>query len=181
VKIVETALPGVLLLLPTMYRDNRGAFFESWSQNRFAEAGLPSQWVQDNCSYSARNVIRGIHYQVIQPQAKLVRATSGTVLDVAVDLRKSSTHFGRHVTVELSAEEGQMLYIPVGFGHGFAALTENVGLAYKVTDYYCPAGERTILWNDPDVAIQWPVSPEAAILSDKDRKGAKLRDAEVFA
>jgi dTDP-4-dehydrorhamnose 3,5-epimerase len=179
-KIIETALPGVLLLLPTMYRDDRGAFCETWNQSRFAEAGLPSQWVQDNCSYSARNVIRGIHYQIIQPQAKLVRATSGTVLDVAVDLRRSSPNFGRHVAVELSAEEGQMLYIPVGFGHGFAALTENVGLAYKVTDYYCPAGERTIFWNDPDFAIPWPVSPEAAILSNKDRAGVKLREAEVF-
>lgn len=180
-KISETSLPGVFLLTPTMYRDNRGAFCETWNLQRFADAGLPTDWVQDNCSYSAKHVVRGIHYQVIQPQAKLVRASSGTVLDVAVDLRRSSPNFGRHVAVELSAEVGQMLYIPIGFGHGFAALTENVGLAYKVTDYYCPAGERTILWDDPDIGIPWPLSAADAILSDKDLKGSALRDAEVFA
>lgn len=180
-KISDTSLPGVLLLTPTMFRDSRGAFCETWNQQRFADAGLPTHWVQDNCSYSAKNVVRGIHYQVIQPQAKLVRATSGVVLDVAVDLRRSSPDFGRHVAVELSAESGQMLYIPIGFGHGFAALTENVGLAYKVTDYYCPSGERTILWSDPDLDIRWPFSADAAILSDKDLKGRALRDAEVFA
>lgn len=180
-KISETSLPGVLLISPAMYRDNRGAFCETWNQKRFADAGLPTEWVQDNCSYSAKNVIRGIHYQVLQPQAKLVRATSGVVLDIAVDLRRSSATFGQHVAVKLSAEEGQMLYVPVGFGHGFAALTENVGLAYKVTDYYCPAGERTIVWNDPDIAIAWSISQAEAILSDKDRQGATFREAEVFA
>lgn len=164
-----------------MYRDNRGAFCEAWNLKCFEEAGLPTKWVQDNCSYSSKNVIRGIHYQIVQPQAKLVRATSGAVFDVAVDLRRSSPHFGRHVAVELSAAEGQMLYIPVGFGHGFAAITDNVGLAYKVTDYYFPAGERTILWNDPDIGIPWPVSFEKAILSDKDLKGSTLCQAEAFA
>ena len=179
-KITETPLPGVLLLTPTIYRDNRGAFMETWNQGRMTEAGLPLAWVQDNGSFSKKNVVRGIHYQLIQPQAKLVRATHGAVLDVAIDLRRSSPDFGRHVAVELDAENGQMLYIPVGFGHGFVALTDNVGLAYKVTEYYCPAGERTIVWNDPDLAIAWPLSPESAILSEKDRKGASLRDAEVF-
>jgi dTDP-4-dehydrorhamnose 3,5-epimerase len=179
--ISDTSLPGVLLLTPTMYRDHRGAFCETWNHKRFADAGLPTQWVQDNCSYSAKNVVRGIHYQVIQPQAKLVRASGGVVLDVVIDLRRSSSDFGRHMAMELSAELGQMLYIPVGFGHGFAALTDNVGVAYKVTDYYCPAGERTILWNDPDIGIKWPMPTEAAILSDKDLKGCNLRDAEVFA
>lgn len=180
-KIVETALPGVLVLTPSIYRDLRGAFCETWNLRSYADAGLPANWVQDNCSYSAKNVVRGMHYQIIQPQAKLVRATHGAVLDVAVDLRRSSPHFGRHVAVELSAENGQMIYIPVGFGHGFVALSEEVGLAYKVTDYYCPAGERTILWNDPDLAISWPVSPKEAILSEKDLQGSLLRDAEVFA
>lgn len=142
---------------------------------------MPTDWVQDNCSYSAKNVIRGIHYQIVQSQAKLVRAVSGSVLDVAVDLRRSSPQFGRHVAVELSAEGGQMLYIPEGFGHGFAALTENVGLAYKVTDYYCPQGERTIVWNDPDLGIAWPIPPQNAILSNKDLKGTSLQEAEVFA
>lgn len=126
-------------------------------------------------------MVRGLHYQIIQPQAKLVRATSGVVLDVAVDLRRSSPQFGRSVAVELSAEEGQMLYIPIGFGHGFAALTDHVGIAYKVSDYYCPAGERTIIWNDPEIAIAWPLAAEAAILSDKDRLGSAFREAEVFA
>jgi dTDP-4-dehydrorhamnose 3,5-epimerase len=180
-KISETSLPGVLLLTPTMYRDNRGAFCETWNHQRFAEAGLPTNWVQDNCSYSAKHVVRGIHYQVIQPQAKLVRAFSGVVFDVAIDLRRSSPSFGRHMAVELSAELGQMLYIPVGFGHGFAALTDNAGVAYKVTDYYCPKGERTIVWNDPDLGIEWQVLPGAAILSDKDIKGSNFRAAEVFA
>lgn len=180
-KITETALPGVLVLTPAIYRDNRGVFSETWNLKNYAEAGLPRDWVQDNCSSSAKNVVRGIHYQIIQPQAKLVRATRGAVLDVAVDLRRSSPDFGRHVAVELSEENGQMLYIPIGFGHGFVALTDNVGLAYKVTDYYCPAGERTIVWNDPDLAIPWPVSEGAAILSDKDWKGSTLRAAEVFA
>lgn len=180
-KVTETSLPGVLLLTPAIYRDARGAFWETWNLAKCAELGLPSQWIQDNCSYSKKNVVRGLHYQVIQPQAKLVRATSGSVLDVAVDLRRSSPHFGKHVAIELTAENGEMLYIPVGFGHGFVALTENVGLAYKVTDSYCPAGERTLLWNDPELAIDWPVSDSVAILSDKDRKGSLLRDAEVFA
>lgn len=180
-KISETSLPGVLLLTPTIYRDNRGAFCETWNFQRFADAGLPTHWVQDNCSYSAKNVVRGIHYQVMQPQAKLVRATSGVVLDIAVDLRRSSPNFGRHVAVELSAEEGQMLFIPTGFGHGFAALTDDVGLAYKVTAYYCPAGERTIVWNDPELGIPWPVAADAAIVSEKDRKGSTLKEAEVFA
>ncbi len=179
-KIAETSLPGVLLLSPAMYRDNRGAFCETWNKKVCSEAGLPENWVQDNCSYSARNVVRGIHYQIIQPQAKLVRAAHGTVLDIAVDLRRSSPSFGRHVAVELSAENGHMLYIPVGFGHGFAALTEDAGLAYKVTDYYCPAGERTIVWNDPDLAIAWPVSEDDAILSAKDIDGKRLRDVELF-
>ena len=180
-KITETSLPGVLLLTPSIYRDNRGAFMETWNQTLMANAGLNSVWVQDNCSVSKKNVVRGIHYQVIQPQAKLVRATHGAVLDVAIDLRRSSTHFARHVAVQLNAENCQMLYIPEGFGHGFIALTDGVGLAYKVTDYYCPAGEPTIVWNDPDLAIPWPVGPQSAILSVKDSKGAKLRDVEVFA
>ena len=180
-KITKTTLPGVLVLTPTMYRDNRGAFWETWNQNDMAEAGLPAVWVQDNFSLSNKNVIRGIHYQVIQPQGKLVRVTHGAALDVAVDLRRGSSTFGKHVAVELTGENGQMLWIPEGFGHAFLALTDVVGFAYKVTDYYSPAGERTIAWNDPDIAIPWPVSAADAILSDKDRKGATLREAEVFA
>ena len=179
-KITETSLPGVLLVSPTVYRDNRGAFWETWSKKIYAEAGLPSEWVQDNCSYSAKNVVRGIHYQTIQPQAKLVRVTHGAVVDVAIDLRRSSPNFGKHVAVELTAETGNMLYIPIGFGHGFVALSDRVGLAYKVTDYYCPAGERTILWNDPAIGIDWRIQPEEAVLSRKDLEGKLLRDAEIF-
>ena len=180
-KIVETALPGVLLITPAIFRDHRGAFLETWNLQRFNDANLPVNWVQDNFSCSARNVVRGIHYQVIQPQAKLVRVAHGAAWDVAVDLRQSSPFFGRHVGVELSAENGHMLYIPVGFGHGFAALTDNVGFAYKVTDYYCPQGERTIVWDDPQLAIPWPISAQEAIVSEKDRLGSPLGHAEVFA
>jgi dTDP-4-dehydrorhamnose 3,5-epimerase len=179
--VIPTALPEVLLITPRIFRDNRGAFWETWNQKASEEAGLTSVWVQDNASISARNVVRGMHYQVIQPQGKLIRVTRGAVLDVAVDLRRSSPNFGKHVAVELTAESGQMLYIPIGFGHGFAALTDDAGLAYKVSDYYCPAGERTILWDDPDVAIQWPVAPQDAILAEKDRRGSPLHTAEVFA
>ena len=180
-KIAETSLPGVLLLSAKMFQDARGAFCETWNYQRFAEAGLPTNWVQDNCSYSARNVVRGIHYQVIQPQAKLVRACTGTVLDIAVDLRRSSPTFGSHIAVQLTADSGEMLYIPVGFGHAFVALTDNAGLMYKVTDFYSPVGERTIRWNDPDLKIDWPITAENAILSEKDQNGTPFRDAEVFA
>jgi dTDP-4-dehydrorhamnose 3,5-epimerase len=145
------------------------------------EAGLPLVWPQDNFSLSRKNVLRGIHYQIVQPQGKLVRVTHGAVLDVAVDLRRGSPTFAQHAAVELSGENGKMLWIPPGFGHGFLALTEWAGFSYKVTDYYSAAGERTIVWNDPDLAIPWPISPDEAIVSGKDRKGAFLREAEVFA
>lgn len=180
-KISETSLPGVLLLTPTIYRDSRGAFHETFNQRLMAEAGLPTEWPQDNFSLSEKNVLRGIHYQITQPQGKLVRVTQGAVLDVAMDLRRSSPHFGRHFAVQLDSEKGEMLWIPAGFGHAFLALTDVVGFAYKVTDYYAPAGERTIVWNDPDLAIPWPIDGESAVVSDKDRKGNTLRNAEVFA
>jgi len=181
VKVEQTLLPGVLLLTPVIYRDDRGAFLETYNQRAMAEAGLPTQWLQDNFSFSKKNVVRGIHYQITQPQGKLVRVTHGAVLDVAVDLRRSSPAFGQHVAVELSGENGRMLWIPVGFGHAFAVLSDSAGFAYKVTDYYSPAGERTIVWNDPDLAIPWPLSAAEAVVSEKDSKGARLRDAEVFA
>jgi dTDP-4-dehydrorhamnose 3,5-epimerase len=179
-KIEETPLPGVLVLSPAVYRDNRGAFMETWNMRAMAEAGLPSTWLQDNFSLSKKNVLRGIHYQVTEPQGKLVRVTHGAVLDVAVDLRRSSPTFGKHVAVELDGDGGRMLWIPVGFGHGFLVLSEVAGFAYKVTDYYSPAGERTILWNDPDLAIPWRVAADQAIVSDRDLKGAAFRDAQVF-
>lgn len=179
-RISETGLPGVLLLTPPVHRDSRGAFFETYNQRIAAEAGLPIEWPQDNFSLSKKNVVRGIHYQVTQPQGKLVRVTHGSVWDVAVDLRRSSPSFGKHVGVELNGEDGQMLWIPVGFGHAFVVLSDVAGFAYKVTDYYSRAGERTIAWDDPDLAIPWPISKTDAVLSEKDRKGATLRDADVF-
>ncbi len=180
-KIDETSLPGVFMLTPTIYRDGRGTFWETWNLRDMAEAGLPSIWVQDNFSVSKKNVVRGIHYQLIQPQGKLVRVTHGAALDVAVDLRRGSLTFAMHVAVVLTGESGRMLWIPEGFGHAFLALTDVAGVAYKVTDHHSPAGERTIAWNDSDLAIPWPVSLEDAILSDRDRKGVPLQDAEVFA
>jgi dTDP-4-dehydrorhamnose 3,5-epimerase len=179
-KIEATSLSGVLVLTPAVYRDERGAFSETFNLRQMTEAGLPTNWVQDNFSISRRHVLRGIHYQIVQPQGKLVRVTHGAVLDVAVDLRRSSPGFGRHVAVELSGEDGKMLWIPKGFGHAFLVLSEVAGFAYKVTDYYAPKGDRTILWNDPDLAIPWPAAECELIVSEKDRNGANLRDAEIF-
>ncbi|HEY1904085.1 MAG TPA: dTDP-4-dehydrorhamnose 3,5-epimerase [Terracidiphilus sp.] len=179
-KVRETSLPGVLVLTPQVYKDSRGAFAETFNLRKMEQAGLPSVWVQDNFSVSSKNVLRGIHYQITQPQGKLVRVTSGAALDVAVDIGRGSATFGKHFAIELTAESGDMLWIPPGFGHAFLALTDQVGFAYKVTDYYSPAGERTIVWNDPDIAIPWPVDPAQAIVSDKDRAGSTLRDAEIF-
>jgi dTDP-4-dehydrorhamnose 3,5-epimerase len=179
-KIEETTLPGVLVITPKIFRDSRGHFLETYNQRAMNEAGLPEAWVQDNFSFSKKNVLRGIHYQMTQPQGKLVRVTQGAVLDVAVDLRRSSPAFGKNVAVELSEENGQMLWIPAGFGHAFLVLSEVAGFAYKVTDYYSPAGERTIVWNDPDLEIPWPVATEEAIVSEKDAAGARFTDAEVF-
>ena len=180
-QIEETKLPDVLVLTPAIYRDDRGAFMETFNLRQMTEAGLPSSWVQDNFSLSKKNVLRGIHYQIVQPQGKLVRVTHGAVLDVAVDLRRSSPAFGKHVAMELSGENGKMLWIPAGFGHAFLVLSETAGFAYKVTDYYAPAGDRTILWNDPEIGIEWPVAHSDVIVSEKDAKGKLLLDSEVFA
>jgi dTDP-4-dehydrorhamnose 3,5-epimerase len=181
VNVTETALPGVLLLEPRIFRDDRGFFFETFNLAKVAELGLPAEWKQDNFSLSKKNVIRGLHYQIGQPQGKLVRVITGAALDVIVDLRKSSPTFGRHTTVELSGDSSRMVWIPEGFGHGFAALTETVALSYKVTDYYSPQSERCILWNDPALGIDWRIQPEDAILSAKDAIGMPLAQAEVFA
>lgn len=179
--IDETSLPGVLVITPRIHRDNRGLFFETFNKREMAKVGLPEEWAQDNFSLSTKNVLRGIHYQILQPQGKLVRVTHGAVLDVAVDLRRSSPTFGKHVAVELSGENGKMLWIPAGFGHAFLVLSEVAGFAYKVTDYYSAPGERTIRWNDPGLAIPWPISPEDVVISDKDREGRMVRDADTFA
>jgi dTDP-4-dehydrorhamnose 3,5-epimerase len=179
-KITQTSLPGLLVLTAPIFKDSRGAFSETFNQKKMEEAGLTSAWVQDNFSVSNKNVLRGIHYQIIQPQGKLVRVTHGAALDVAVDIRRSSSMFGKHFSITLTPESGEMLWIPPGFGHGFLALTDQVGFAYKVTDYYSPLGERTIRWNDPQIGIEWGINPDDAIVSDKDRAGVALRDAEVF-
>lgn len=179
-KIEKTELAGVLILTPTIYQDDRGKFWETWNQLRMSEAGLPSTWVQDNFSVSKKNVLRGIHYQITRPQGKLVHVACGAVLDVVVDLRRSSSTFGQHIAVELDESSGRTLWIPEGFGHAFLALTEWVGFAYKVTDYYSREGERTIVWNDPDLAIHWPVRSADAVISEKDRHGIAFRDAQVF-
>jgi len=179
-KVIETALPGVLILEPRIFKDERGAFCETYNENIMAQAGLPTHWVQDNFSVSKRNVVRGIHYQIRNTQGKLVRVTHGAVWDVAVDLRRNSPTFGKHVGVELSGDNGRMFWIPEGFGHGFVALSETAGFAYKVTAYYSPADERTLLWNDPSIAISWPVSGEDAIVSGKDQQGQTLDHAELF-
>ncbi len=179
--VMETSLPGVVVLEPRIFRDDRGFFFETFNLAGMMALGLPGEWKQDNFSLSHRNVVRGLHYQIGQPQGKLVRVATGAARDVIVDLRRSSPAFGQHTTVELSGEGSRMVWIPPGFGHGFAALSETVALCYKVTDYYSPKEERTVLWNDPALGIDWGVAEDEAILSGKDRAGVPLRDAEVFA
>lgn len=179
--IEETPLKGVLILTPKIHRDSRGAFWETWNDRDMRAAGLSAAFVQDNFSLSKKNVARGIHYQTVQPQGKLVRVTHGVALDVAVDLRRGSATFGKHVAVELSGDNGRMFWIPVGFGHAFLALSDIVGFAYKVTDYYCPQGERTILWNDKVLAIPWPIRESDALVSEKDSQGSAFPEAEVFA
>lgn len=179
--VIETSLPGVLVLEPRCFSDERGVFFETFNLAKMVEIGLPAEWKQDNFSLSKKGVIRGIHYQIGEAQGKLVRVATGAALDVIVDLRRSSPTFGQHTTVELSGDGSRMVWIPVGFGHGFSALTETVALSYKVTEYYSPKAERCVLWNDPELGIDWKVAPEDAILSAKDAAGLPLAQAEVFA
>jgi dTDP-4-dehydrorhamnose 3,5-epimerase len=178
--IQPTALPGVLLITPQKFSDPRGSFWETYNERILHEAGLPTGWKQDNTSVSFKNVVRGIHYQITQPQGKLVRAAFGAVYDIAVDLCRSSPTFGKHVGYELSEDNGAMLWIPAGFGHGFAVISDRAGFAYKVTDYYSPSGERTILWNDPALSIAWPISEKNAIVSAKDQLGSCFSEAEIF-
>ena len=179
--VIETSLPGVLVLEPRCFRDERGVFFETFNLAKMVEIGLPAEWKQDNFSLSKKGVIRGIHYQIGEAQGKLVRVVTGAALDVIVDLRRSSPTFGQHTTVELSGDGSRMVWIPVGFGHGFSALTETVALSYKVTEYYSPKAERCVLWKDPALEIDWKVAPEDAILSAKDAAGVPFAQAEVFA
>lgn len=178
-KVEEASLPGVLVITPKIHRDAHGSFQETFNRREMIAQGLPSEWLQDNFSVSRKNVLRGIGYQVVQPQGKLVRAAFGTVFDVAVDLRWSSPQFGKWVGMELSGDNGRMLWIPPGFGHAFLVLSEMAGFAYKTTDYYCPAGERMIVWNDPKIGIEWPIKDEP-IISSKDAAATMLEDAAVY-
>jgi dTDP-4-dehydrorhamnose 3,5-epimerase len=179
-KITPTAIPEVLVLEPQVYGDERGFFFESFNQRRFEElTGQRGHFVQDNHSRSARNVLRGLHYQINQPQGKLVRVTAGAIFDVVVDLRAASPFFGRWVGVELSAENRRQIWVPAGFAHGFVVTSENAECQYKTTDYWAPEHERSILWSDPALAIDWPITG-APIVSAKDSAGVLLADAEVF-
>jgi len=180
VQRVETSIPGVTVLRSPVFRDSRGYFQEIYNRKTLIEVGIDLDWKQDNLSVSQKNVLRGLHYQIVEPQAKLVRVVRGAVLDVAVDIRKSSLTFGQHVSVELKAGDGQAFLIPAGFAHGFVALEPDTTFLYKVDRYYSPKSERTILWNDPALGITWPVSAEDAIVSAKDQLGAPLATAEVF-
>lgn len=179
-KVIPTAIPDVLIVEPKVFGDERGFFYESFNARQFAQStGLDLNFVQDNHSRSAKNVLRGLHYQIKQPQGKLVRVVAGAVFDVAVDVRRRSATFGQWVGVELSAENKRMLWVPPGFAHGFVVRSEYAEFLYKTTDYWAPEHERCIIWNDEQLAIDWGIS-ENPSLSGKDQQGCALRDAEVF-
>jgi dTDP-4-dehydrorhamnose 3,5-epimerase len=178
--ILPSRLPGVLILEPKVFEDQRGFFFESYNTRDFAEkTGINTPFVQDNHTRSAKNVLRGLHYQIKQPQGKLVRAIEGEVFDVVVDLRKSATTFGQWTSIILSAANRRMLWIPPGFAHGFLVLSEQAEFLYKTTDYWAPAHERCITWNDPQLNIPWPLK-STPVLSPKDQNGTQFLAAEVF-
>jgi dTDP-4-dehydrorhamnose 3,5-epimerase len=179
-QVTATQHPEVLLLRPRVFGDARGFFFESYNRKVFASLGIDAEFVQDNHSRSAKGVLRGLHYQIGQPQGKLVRVVAGEVFDVAVDLRRSSPHFGRVATMRLSAETHDMAWIPPGFAHGFQVLSGHAEFLYKTTDYYAPEFERCLLWNDPALGIDWPLDG-APLLSAKDQAGLTLAECEVFA
>ena len=180
-KVISTKIPDVLLLEPFVFRDERGFFLETWNAQTFRnEVKLDVQFVQDNHSRSACGVLRGLHYQVRQPQGKLVRVARGRIFDVAVDLRKSKPTFGRWVSQELSEDNHRQLWVPPGFAHGFLVLSEVADVLYKTTDYYAPECERCLIWNDPQIAVDWPRN-HAPLLSAKDRSGIAFGKAEVFA
>ncbi len=179
--VKQTEIPDVKILEPKVFKDERGFFLESWNRKTFAELGIDRDFVQDNHSRSQQNILRGLHYQLHRPQAKLVRVTRGEVFDVAVDLRKSSPTFGKWVGVLLSESNHRMFWIPEGFAHGFYTLSEDVEFQYKCTDFYFPEHERSILWSDPEIGIDWPLlSGENPILSAKDASGLSWQDAEYY-
>lgn len=178
--IIKTTVPDVLLIEPEVFGDARGFFFESYNERDFAaQTGVKAHFVQDNHSRSAKNVLRGLHYQIRRPQGKLVRVTAGEVFDIVVDIRRSSPTFGKYVSTRLSADNKRLLWIPVGFAHGFIVTSDYAEFIYKTTDYWAPEHERCIAWNDPDLSIPWPLEVEP-VLSAKDRQGKPLSKAEVF-
>ncbi len=180
-EFVPTDIPEVILIRPQVFGDARGYFLESWQKSKFAAAGIDVEFVQDNHSRSTRAVLRGLHYQIRQPQGKLVRVVTGSVFDVAVDVRRSSPTFGRWVGCELSDENHHMLWVPPGFAHGYLVLSESADFLYRCTDFYASASERAIRWDDPDLGVKWPLPPGAApVLSAKDAAAPRFRDAEYF-
>ncbi|MBC3810591.1 MULTISPECIES: dTDP-4-dehydrorhamnose 3,5-epimerase [Undibacterium] len=179
-KAIPTNLPEVMIIEPKVFGDERGFFFESFNAKKFAElTGVDVEFVQDNHSLSAKNILRGLHYQIKQAQGKLVRVVTGEVFDVAVDIRKSSPRFGQWTGVVLSAENQRQLWIPPGFAHGFVVLSDKAEFLYKTTDYWAPEYERSLQWNDPAIGIEWPIQGEP-VMSAKDQQGKLLADAEVF-
>lgn len=180
-QFIPTSLPEVILVVPKVFEDERGFFLESYQKERFAAAGIPFDFVQDNHSASVQGVLRGLHYQIRQPQGKLVRAVVGEIYDVAVDIRRSSPTFGKWVGAVLSSENRNQLWVPPGFAHGFYVMSGRAEILYKATDYYAPQWERSLLWNDSALGIDWPVTGENfPILSGKDAQGVLLKDAEIY-
>jgi dTDP-4-dehydrorhamnose 3,5-epimerase len=180
-KVIRAEIRDVVLLEPRVFEDERGFFLESWNARDFrAAVGVDASFVQDNHSRSRRGVLRGLHYQIVQPQGKLVRVVRGRVFDVAVDLRRSSATFGRWVGVELSEDNHRQVFVPEGFAHGFLVLSDEADVLYKTTDYYAPSHERCLIWNDPDVGIDWPLTGEP-VLAAKDRAGLRLNEVDSFA
>ena len=176
-----TSLPGVVLIKPRVFNDARGYFFETWQQQKFSAAGIDRPFVQDNHSHSSRHTLRGLHYQIQQPQGKLVRVVRGEAFDVAVDIRRSSPTFGQWVGARLTEANRHMLWVPPGFAHGYLALSEVVDFLYKCTDVYAPQHERAIRWDDPQLAVQWPLPPDAApFLSGKDAVAPLFREVELY-
>jgi len=180
-KLIDTGLRDVVCFEPKVFGDERGYLMETWRTSWFGDLGIEADFVQDNHSLSRKGVLRGLHYQIKQPQGKLVRVTRGEVFDVAVDVRRQSPTFGRWVAMHLSAENKRIMWVPPGFAHGFLVLSDEAEFSYKCTDFYAPQFERSILWNDPDIGIEWPLKGiDDVVLSEKDRNGAFLKEAEVY-
>jgi dTDP-4-dehydrorhamnose 3,5-epimerase len=180
-RFIPTEIPDVVLIRPQVFGDPRGFFLESWQERKFAAAGITASFVQDNHSRSTRHTLRGLHYQLRRPQGKLVRVVAGSVYDVAVDIRRHSPHFGRSVSVTLSADNHDMLWVPPGFAHGFLVLSESADFLYRCTDFYAPEDERAVLWSDAELAIPWPLAPGVApVLSARDAAARSFRDAECY-